>query len=240
LSGWKIRQDFFLILSGSYHNLGGIIVSVYRTDLQEYTGANVRIDDAYTLTKVNTIVAETKVALDDVVTLDEEKNTAKSELDQYPVYENYSDARKADIANLIVAAKADIDKATTSAEIGTAVVTCKVAIDAVPNLEEEEHLELVEYIDSKIKELKSYVSMDRYSTENQAKVQEIIDRYEPLIRSAEDKYQAGSLLRDAKAEINAIEKLPLPTGCSFAPAASTFFALCAALAALGYLWLRRR
>jgi len=37
LSGWKIRQDFLLILSGSYHNLGGIIVSVYRTDLQEYT-----------------------------------------------------------------------------------------------------------------------------------------------------------------------------------------------------------
>jgi hypothetical protein len=60
------------------------------------------------------------------------------------------------------------------------------------------------------------------------------------LQNAESKYQAGSLLRDAKGEINTIEKLPAPAGCNYVPAASTFFALFATLAALGYLWLRRR
>jgi hypothetical protein len=199
-----------------------------------------RIDVAATITQINTIVADTKTALDGVVTSLVEKSNAKIELDDYPVYENYSEDRKTEIQDLIAAGKAAIDQATTSAGVSSAVAACKTAIDQVPILEEEEQLELAEYISSKVVELKNYADMSRYTIENQEKVQEIMDRYEPLIKNAESIYQAGALFRDAKAEINTIEKLPAPAGCSFVPAASTFFAMFAALAALGYLWLRRR
>lgn len=228
-------------------------------DLKEYTtikqatilslinNATNLINGAQSKAEIDTIVDQTKLAIDEIPTIAEEeaalenyKQAAIHDVENYPNLENYRESRIAQIQALIQEAIQAINEAKSYEEVDELVISFKTAVDAIPTKVEDEAEELAEYIDQKIDELKNYVKIDRYTTENQEAIREIIDNYEEQMRSATSKQEVDNLLKDAKADINAVPKKSVGSSCQFSSRIMMVMSIFVSISTLVFLFIRHK
>ena len=159
--------------------------------------AYTKIDDATSIDEINQIVEDTKKALDDAAKeeLDNYKEAAKEEINEYAKDVDLDDAKKEEIKT---DAFEDIDNATTKEEVDKIVEDTKKALDDAS---------LEEYKASAIEELKEYKKDEKYTEENQEVVNNIKTTGIENITNAETKEEVDNILSKAKEDIDAVKIL---------------------------------
>ena len=123
------------------------------------------LDSCASIDDVNAAVTAVKAALDDVYTIEEERELAdaKAQAKQIvaghlsDVASNYSEARQAEIAGIISNGNDTIDACTTVEEVAAKVELIKKALNAVPDLNAEANEALIAKKAAAIEEIRSYL-----------------------------------------------------------------------------------
>lgn len=228
-------------------------------DLSEYSDENIAyinqiivlatagINQAPNKHDIDEIVLTAKQFLDEILTLVEEaaelethKQEAIHVVENYPVFNNYREDRITEIEALILSTTQAINAATTFEDIYNIVNDYKADISLIPTKVEDEAAELASYILQKIEELNNYVKFDRYTDENKAVIEGILEEYEEYLNNATSKKDVDDLVQEAKAEINVVPKKGLGSGCQYFSNVVMILSLFVSLSSIAFLYFRRK
>ena len=173
--------------------------------VNEYLG---KIEQAET-DQINAVLAEALAKIDAIPTLlDEAKAAAKSELAAYRSADLYRDEEKAELAEILQEAYADIDAAANQSEIDAIVAAAKQAIDELKTAAERDAEDLVakkKTAKAEINALAGKLEMDRYSDANQAVLSNLTYKAIEDIDAATTETAVDQIVTEYRASIIAVE-----------------------------------
>ena len=170
----------------------------------------VAINAANSQAAIDEAVRAAKAEMDEVLTAEEEaaalaqaKEEAMAELNGYVSEADYSAANWEEIQAIIASAGSEIEAATDRNDVAQILTDAKASIDAIPTLTEEAET-LAQAKRDAIAELSGYASEADYSAEGWALIESIVEEGTAAINAATDQAAVANVLRNAKADIDAI------------------------------------
>ena len=188
-------------------------------------------------------VATAKAAMDELPAKAMVIDLAKAVLDAYKAEVEYRDQEAAIRAEAISTAKTAIDNATTHAAVNEAVETAKATIDELKSAAEyvDQALETKRAeISTAVNTEKAKLDYDLYTTEDQAKINQLYNDAKSVIATAESEEEMNTALQTFKTEIAKLEQLKKmdATGCKASIGGAS--AVVGLIAMLGAVLMKRK